>query len=333
MVQPPNVSLETSVSRSAAFKYCFVLFLAYRCIGAIPFLTLTSLLSFVIPHLFRTNDDPVERRKLMNNWKDREVKVFSGDDEIDVREEYVVNKRAMCLMSTTMRPLRRPIKAVLCFCHGYADNPYNLTRWAYRLLVYAGYAMVILEYEGHGRSDGLLGFIPSWDLLVDDAVTHFRNVLKKERDFRQKKCFLVGESMGGAVCFSSYLKCPNFWDGIIFVAPMCKISEEVKPPQWVIDLLLKIIGPSGSINFFGKLPLSPSSDYDELIFKDKLVLQAFREVPTAYNRKPRLATARELLVSDTLTSCRLYDPPSWKNHWLYFIPYSTILFFFRMPQI
>mmetsp|Transcript_12317 Transcript_12317/g.26948 ORF Transcript_12317/g.26948 Transcript_12317/m.26948 type:complete len:140 (+) Transcript_12317:795-1214(+) len=139
--------------------------------------------------------------------------------------------------------------------------------------------------------------------------------------------------MGGAVCFSSYLKCPNFWDGIIFVAPMCKISEEVKPPQWVIDLLLKIIGPSGSINFFGKLPLSPSSDYDELIFKDKLVLQAFREVPTAYNRKPRLATARELLVSDTLTSCRLYDPPSWKNHWLYFIPYSTILFFFRMPQI
>uniref|UniRef100_A0A7S1B4J2 Serine aminopeptidase S33 domain-containing protein n=1 Tax=Corethron hystrix TaxID=216773 RepID=A0A7S1B4J2_9STRA len=193
MVQPPNVSLETSVSRSAAFKYCFVLFLAYRCIGAIPFLTLTSLLSFVIPHLFRTNDDPVERRKLMNNWKDREVKVFSGDDEIDVREEYVVNKRAMCLMSTTMRPLRRPIKAVLCFCHGYADNPYNLTRWAYRLLVYAGYAMVILEYEGHGRSDGLLGFIPSWDLLVDDAVTHFRNVLKKERDFRQKKCFLVGE--------------------------------------------------------------------------------------------------------------------------------------------
>ena len=36
--------------------------------------------------------------------------------------------------------------------------------------------------------------------------------------------FLFGQSMGGAVALKTHLKEPDQWDGMILVAPMCKVS-------------------------------------------------------------------------------------------------------------
>lgn len=36
--------------------------------------------------------------------------------------------------------------------------------------------------------------------------------------------FLLGESMGGAVVLLLARKKPDFWDGAVLVAPMCKVS-------------------------------------------------------------------------------------------------------------
>jgi len=37
--------------------------------------------------------------------------------------------------------------------------------------------------------------------------------------------FLLGESMGGAVVLLLARKKPDFWDGAVLVAPMCKVSN------------------------------------------------------------------------------------------------------------
>ena len=37
-------------------------------------------------------------------------------------------------------------------------------------------------------------------------------------------CFILGQSMGGAVTLKVHLKEPRGWDGVILVAPMCKVS-------------------------------------------------------------------------------------------------------------
>lgn len=42
------------------------------------------------------------------------------------------------------------------------------------------------------------------------------------------------KSMGGAVCFSIYEKCPSLWRGVVFQAPMCKIKEEMVSKGTVI---------------------------------------------------------------------------------------------------
>ena len=36
--------------------------------------------------------------------------------------------------------------------------------------------------------------------------------------------FLLGQSMGGAVALKVHLKQPKEWDGVLLVAPMCKVS-------------------------------------------------------------------------------------------------------------
>lgn len=35
------------------------------------------------------------------------------------------------------------------------------------------------------------------------------------------------QSMGGAVCFSVYERNPSLWKGVVFVAPMCKIKNDM----------------------------------------------------------------------------------------------------------
>lgn len=37
--------------------------------------------------------------------------------------------------------------------------------------------------------------------------------------------FIMGESMGGAVTLKIHLKEPYKWDGVILVAPMCKVIK------------------------------------------------------------------------------------------------------------
>jgi len=36
--------------------------------------------------------------------------------------------------------------------------------------------------------------------------------------------YLLGESLGGAVALLLHRKKPDFWDGAVLVAPMCKVT-------------------------------------------------------------------------------------------------------------
>lgn len=45
----------------------------------------------------------------------------------------------------------------------------------------------------------------------------------EKEEYKNKMRFLMGESMGGAVALLLHRKEPQFWDGAILVAPMCKV--------------------------------------------------------------------------------------------------------------
>ncbi|KAK3012526.1 hypothetical protein RJ639_009099, partial [Escallonia herrerae] len=157
-----------------------------------------------------------------------------------------------------------------------------------RRLATSGYGVFALDYPGFGLSEGLHGYIPSFDQLVDDVVEHYSKV-KESAEFCTLPSFLFGQSMGGAVALKMHLKQPNTWNGAILVAPMCKIADDMVPPWLMTQILI------GVAKFLPKQKLVPQKDFAELAFSDpkKLDLAAYNVI--AYKDKPRLRTAVELL--------------------------------------
>eukprot|EP00268_Persea_americana_P065982 TRINITY_DN8895_c0_g1_i4.p1 TRINITY_DN8895_c0_g1~~TRINITY_DN8895_c0_g1_i4.p1 ORF type:complete len:168 (-),score=15.05 TRINITY_DN8895_c0_g1_i4:947-1450(-) len=100
----------------------------------------------------------------------------------------------------------------------------------------AGYAVYGIDHEGHGKSSGLLGYIPNFDNLVNDCLDYFTSVCETDEN-KKKLRFLWGESMGAAVALLMHGEKPQYWDGAVLVAPMCKIADSMKPHPIVIYTL------------------------------------------------------------------------------------------------
>lgn len=67
--------------------------------------------------------------------------------------------------------------------------------------------------------------------------------------------------MGGAVSILLHKKDPSFWDGAVLVAPMCKISEKVKPHPIVVSIL------TGLEEVIPKWKIVPAKDVIDSAFK------------------------------------------------------------------
>ncbi|XP_028781920.1 caffeoylshikimate esterase-like isoform X2 [Neltuma alba] len=155
-------------------------------------------------------------------------------------------------------------------------------------LASAGYGVFGMDYEGHGRSEGSRCYIRRFDNLVNDCYDFFKS-LTELKDYEAKGRFLYGESMGGAVALLLHKKDPHFWDGAVLVAPMCKISEKVKPHPVVISILTTVedVIPAWKI--------VPTKDVINSAFKDPAKRETIRRNKLIYQDKPRLKTALEML--------------------------------------
>ncbi|TQD75440.1 hypothetical protein C1H46_039025 [Malus baccata] len=89
-------------------------------------------------------------------------------------------------------------------------------------VLYASAMAMTVDYSGFGLSEGLHGYIPNFDELVGDVIKQFTNV-KGRSEVKGLPFFVMGESMGGAMSLKIHLKELDKWDGVIVVAPTCKI--------------------------------------------------------------------------------------------------------------
>jgi len=268
--------------------------------------------SKIIPYSYRTNDCPANRRKLFAEFAkqdDLPENFRNIPDGIELEDSYWANERGMLLHTITMLPTRTPIRSVVFYCHGYTDNVSFEKILAKQRMVHDGIAFCAIEYEGHGLSDGPMGLIGDWDSLVGDVAGYVRHVSERFPDI---PLFLMGESMGGAVAYSVQRQVPELIKGVVFVCPMCKISDNMLPPQSIIDILRWAIGPSGDGNtsWLGYLPIAPARD-QMVTHKDPAKLLLASRVPLCFGRNPRLATARELISVTQRISANMseFDAP------------------------
>lgn len=180
------------------------------------------------------------------------------------------------------------IKGALYFCHGYGDTCTFFFEGIAKQIAASGYVVYALDHPGFGLSEGLHGYIPSFDELVDNVVENYKKI-KGRPELRGLPHFLLGQSMGGAVALKAHLKEPHGWDGVILVAPMCKIAEEVKPPAPVLKALTFMA------KVLPKAKLFPQKDLAALAFRDlrKRKLSVYNVI--CYRGQTRLKTAVELL--------------------------------------
>lgn len=238
-------------------------------------------------------DQVAARRRAREAFKDIQLSIdhclFKMPyDGLKMKESYEVNSRGLEIFSKSWLPETSPPKAVVCFCHGYGDTCTFFVEGIARRLASSGYGVFGMDYAGFGLSEGLHGYIPSFDMLVDDVIEQYSKI-KENPEFCTLPSFLFGQSMGGAVALKVHLKQPNAWSGAVLVAPMCKIADDMVPPWLVTQVLI------GVAKILPKQKLVPQKDIAEMAFRvsKKRDLAAYNVI--CYKDKPRLGTALEML--------------------------------------
>ncbi|KAK7337451.1 hypothetical protein VNO77_18027 [Canavalia gladiata] len=209
------------------------------------------------------------------------------DLEFEYQEGYWRNSREVQLFTCKWLPYSSP-KALVFLCHGYGMECSRFMRECGVRLACAKYAVYGIDYEGHGRSEGARCYIKKFDNIVNDCYDFYKSISELQ-EYKGKARFLYGESMGGAVSLLLHKKDPSFWDGAVLVAPMCKISEKVKPHPVVINILTKVE------DIIPKWKIVPTKDVINSAFKDPAKRERIRKNKLIYQDKPRLKTALEML--------------------------------------
>ncbi|KAL1541393.1 acylglycerol lipase [Salvia divinorum] len=207
--------------------------------------------------------------------------------EIKYEEEFIENSRGVKLFTCKWWPENHEAKALIFLCHGYAMDCSISMRDCASRLVEDGYEVHGIDCEGHGKSSGLQGLIPNFDHLVDDLSQHFTNISEMKEN-RTKRRIIMGESMGGAMALKLHMKKPDYWDGAVLVAPMCKIADEMKPNP------LAILSLTYLARFLPTWPLTPTPDIVDVAFRDPNVRDEVRSNPYTYKGRPRLQTSEQL---------------------------------------
>ncbi|KAL5726121.1 acylglycerol lipase [Ranunculus cassubicifolius] len=267
--------------------------------------------------------------------------------EIRTEEWYEKNSKGLEIFCKSWMPEKgMTIKGVVSFCHGYGDTCTFFFDGIAKRIASAGYAVYAVDHPGFGLSEGLHGYIPSFDEIVNNVIERYTKITGRPEISKLPR-FLLGQSMGGAVAIKAHLKRPTEWDGVILVAPMCKIAADMIPSPPILSLLTILS------NFFPEAKLVPEQDIGELAFRqaDKKKLAEYNVI--CYSDRTRLKTAMELLkatreiesqvdkvsspllvihgaadkVTDPLVSQFLYDKASSKDKTLKIYPegYHCIL--------
>ena len=97
-------------------------------------------------------------------------------DGVRYEEEYILNSRGMKLFTCSWLPIDCEPKALIFLCHGYAMECSISMKDTGIRLAKAGFGVYGMDYEGHGKSAGLQGFVSSFDAVVDDCSDHYSKI-------------------------------------------------------------------------------------------------------------------------------------------------------------
>jgi len=176
-------------------------------------------------------------------------------------------------------------KAILLVVHGWAEHSGRYTNLA-NYFVPKGYAICALDHRGHGKSEGLRGYVERFSDYLDDLKTFFDIVRSEHGD---TKIFLVGHSMGAIIATAYTVTVPHQQElaGLIVsgvgIKPGSSLSSALIPLARILSLLLPRLGI---------MVLDASA-----ISQDKAVVDAYVNDPLVYRGKITCRFGAEMLAT------------------------------------
>jgi acylglycerol lipase len=172
-------------------------------------------------------------------------------------------------------------KAVLLIVHGLFEHS---GRYAGLADYYTrqGFSVCSFDQRGHGKSDGLRGYVNKFtDFLLDLAAFH-RLVRSM---FPHQRIFMLGHSVGGTIATAYTSDHQQDLSGLILSAPTIIPGASVNSFSIISARILSVLLPR-----MGVSPIDASA-----ISRDIGIVEAYRHDPLVYHGKIRARLGAELV--------------------------------------
>jgi alpha-beta hydrolase superfamily lysophospholipase len=131
-------------------------------------------------------------------------------------------------------------RARLVIAHGLGEHSGRYGNVVNELLP-KGVSVFALDHRGHGQSDGKRGHILSFDNYLSDL--HAMVAIARSDLATDRRCFLLGHSMGGLIALNYALRFPETIDGMVVSSPACGIAIEVPGAKKMMAKIMSAIWP------------------------------------------------------------------------------------------
>ncbi len=172
-------------------------------------------------------------------------------------------------------------KAALLVVHGLAEHSGRYTNLVNHF-VPKGYAVYGFDLQGHGRSQGLRGYVENFSYFINDLKTFLGVIRNKHHD---AKIFILGHSVGGTIATAYAVSHQDEFDGLILSAATLRAGASVPSGLIIFSRLLSLLLPK-----VGLYTIDASA-----ISREQAVVDAYVNDPLVYRGKIRTRLGIEII--------------------------------------
>jgi acylglycerol lipase len=175
------------------------------------------------------------------------------------------------------------IHASVIVVHGLAEHSGRYLNLVNNLVPF-GYGVHGFDLGGHGRSDGMRGYIRHFQDFVDTLGTYTQMVADQHD---HTPLFLIGHSMGGLISLRFLMRGQHHFTGAVLSGPLIRPKERTPAIFTTLVKILSVVFPRMRVHGLDA----------QYVSRDPRVVKAYIEDPLVFNGKITSRLGSELAMT------------------------------------